>query len=131
MRMLQAKLQQIEIDKLAAETAAAYGEKSDVSFGSQIRSYVFQPYQKVLDLRTGVETSNIAGGDGRRHRRLHPGQTARPEARKGRDGRGVAIGIPESNFIQPPDDGPAYLKKKTYEHPHVFPQEPSSAQYRH
>ena len=60
MRMLQAKLQQIEIDKAAAEISAAYGEKSDVSFGSQIRSYVFQPYQKVLDLRTGVETSNIA-----------------------------------------------------------------------
>jgi peptide chain release factor 2 len=60
MRMLQAKLQQIEVDKQMAETLAAYGEKSDVSFGSQIRSYVFQPYQKVLDLRTGVETSNIA-----------------------------------------------------------------------
>ena len=60
MRMLQAKLQQIEIDKAAAEINAAYGEKADVSFGSQIRSYVFQPYQKILDLRTGVETSNIA-----------------------------------------------------------------------
>jgi len=60
MRMLQAKLQQIEVDKAAAEISAAYGEKSDVSFGSQIRSYVFQPYQKILDLRTGVETSNIA-----------------------------------------------------------------------
>jgi peptide chain release factor 2 len=59
MRMLQAKLQQIEIDKAAAELNAAYGEKSDVAFGSQIRSYVFQPYQKVIDLRTGVETSNI------------------------------------------------------------------------
>lgn len=59
MRMLQAKLQQIEIDKAAAEINAAYGEKSDVAFGSQIRSYVFQPYQKVIDLRTGVETSNI------------------------------------------------------------------------
>jgi peptide chain release factor 2 len=59
MRMLQAKLQQIDVDKAAAEISAAYGEKSDVSFGSQIRSYVFQPYQKVLDLRTGVETSNI------------------------------------------------------------------------
>ena len=58
--MLQAKLQQIEIDKAAAEINAAYGEKSDVAFGSQIRSYVFQPYQKVIDLRTGVETSNIA-----------------------------------------------------------------------
>ncbi|MCE9611930.1 MAG: peptide chain release factor 2 [Chthoniobacter sp.] len=60
MRMLQAKLQQIEIDKAAADINAAYGEKSDVAFGSQIRSYVFQPYQKVIDLRTGVETSNIA-----------------------------------------------------------------------
>jgi peptide chain release factor 2 len=60
MRMLQAKLQQVETDKAMAETLAAYGEKTDVSFGSQIRSYVFQPYQKVLDLRTGVDTSNIA-----------------------------------------------------------------------
>ena len=59
MRMLQAKLQQIEIDKAAADLSAAYGEKADVAFGSQIRSYVFQPYQKVIDLRTGVETSNI------------------------------------------------------------------------
>jgi peptide chain release factor 2 len=59
MRMLQAKLQQIETDKAAADISAAYGEKSDVAFGSQIRSYVFQPYQKVIDLRTGVETSNI------------------------------------------------------------------------
>jgi peptide chain release factor 2 len=61
MRMLQAKLQQIEIDKAAAEINAAYGEKADVAFGSQIRSYVFQPYQKVLDLRTGVDTSDIGG----------------------------------------------------------------------
>ena len=60
MRMLQAKLQQVETDKAAADINAAYGEKSDVAFGSQIRSYVFQPYQKVIDLRTGVETSNIA-----------------------------------------------------------------------
>ncbi len=59
MRMLQAKLQQIETDKAAADISAAYGEKSDVAFGSQIRSYVFQPYQKIIDLRTGVETSNI------------------------------------------------------------------------
>jgi peptide chain release factor 2 len=59
MRMLQAKLQQIEVDKAAAEINAAYGEKADVAFGSQIRSYVFQPYQKVIDLRTGVESSNI------------------------------------------------------------------------
>jgi peptide chain release factor 2 len=59
LRMLQAKLQQIEIDKRTAELERAYGEKSDVAFGSQIRSYVFQPYQMVKDLRTGVQTSNV------------------------------------------------------------------------
>lgn len=61
MKMLKAKLYQRELDKKNAELEAAYGQKSDVSFGSQIRSYVFQPYQKILDLRTGVETSNIQG----------------------------------------------------------------------
>jgi peptide chain release factor 2 len=59
MRMLAAKLQQIETDKQRAEAQAGYAEKSDVAFGSQIRSYVFQPYQMVKDLRTGVQTSNI------------------------------------------------------------------------
>ena len=78
---------QIETDKKRAEIDAAYGEKGDVALGSQIRSYVFQPYQIVKDLRTGVETSNIAGGHGRRHRRLHPGQTARPRKREGRGRR--------------------------------------------
>ncbi len=61
MRMLQAKLQQIETDKKKAEIAQAYGEKSEVAFGSQIRSYVFQPYQMIKDLRTGVQTSNLQG----------------------------------------------------------------------
>ncbi|MHA3769919.1 peptide chain release factor 2 [Verrucomicrobiota bacterium sgz303538] len=59
MRMLQAKLQQIEIDKQNAATANEYDQKADVAFGSQIRSYVFQPYQMVKDLRTGVQTSGI------------------------------------------------------------------------
>ncbi len=59
MRMLAAKLQQIEIDKQRAEVEKQYGEKADVAFGSQIRSYVFQPYQMIKDLRTGVQTSNI------------------------------------------------------------------------
>jgi peptide chain release factor 2 len=61
LRMLQAKLQQIETDKQLAATHQAYGEKSDVAFGNQIRSYVFQPYQMIKDLRTGVQTSNIQG----------------------------------------------------------------------
>ena len=61
MRLLQAKLMQVEVDKKRAELDRQYGEKSDVAWGSQIRSYVFQPYQKVIDLRTGVETSDIQG----------------------------------------------------------------------
>jgi peptide chain release factor 2 len=59
LRMLQAKLQQVEVDKRNAEQERQYGEKADVAFGSQIRSYVFQPYQMVKDLRTGVQTSGI------------------------------------------------------------------------
>ena len=42
-----------------AEVDRQYGEKGDVAWGSQIRSYVFQPYQMVKDLRTGVETGDV------------------------------------------------------------------------
>ncbi len=59
MEMLVAKLTQIEEDKKRAESERAYGEKGDIAWGNQIRSYVFQPYQMVKDLRTGEETSNI------------------------------------------------------------------------
>ncbi len=61
MRLLMSKLMQVEADKKKAELDRQYGEKSDVAWGSQIRSYVFQPYQKVIDLRTGVETSDVEG----------------------------------------------------------------------
>jgi peptide chain release factor 2 len=57
--ILKAKLYQLEEDKQRAESDRAYGEKGDVAWGNQIRSYVFQPYQKCLDLRTGEETNNI------------------------------------------------------------------------
>lgn len=59
LKLLKSKLLQVEVDKKKAELEAQYGQKSDVAWGSQIRSYVFQPYQKVLDLRTGVETGNV------------------------------------------------------------------------
>lgn len=59
MAMLKAKLYQIEEDKRKAEIDRQYGEKSDIGWGSQIRSYVFQPYQMVKDLRTGEKTSGI------------------------------------------------------------------------
>lgn len=59
MRMLMAKLFQLDADKKRAEIDRLYGEKGDVAWGSQIRSYVFQPYQMVKDLRTGVQSSDI------------------------------------------------------------------------
>jgi peptide chain release factor 2 len=58
-QILKAKLYQLEEDKQKAEAERAYGEKGDVGWGNQIRSYVFQPYQMVKDLRTGEETGNI------------------------------------------------------------------------
>jgi peptide chain release factor 2 len=61
LNMLKAKLYQIEQDKKRAELDRQYGEKGDIAWGSQIRSYVFQPYQMVKDHRTGVETSNVQG----------------------------------------------------------------------
>src|ERR1700752_374312 len=61
MKMLKAKLYQIEADRKRAEVERQYGEKGDIAWGNQIRSYVFQPYQMVKDLRTGVQTSDIQG----------------------------------------------------------------------
>lgn len=59
MRLLKAKLLQLEEDKKRSEMEKEYGEKGEIAFGSQIRSYVFQPYQMVKDHRTGEETGNI------------------------------------------------------------------------
>jgi peptide chain release factor 2 len=59
LKMLKAKLYEIEEDKKRAEIDRQYGEKGEIAWGSQIRSYVFQPYQMVKDHRTGAETSNV------------------------------------------------------------------------
>lgn len=59
MNMLRAKLVQLEEDKKRSEAERQYSEKGDIAWGNQIRSYVFQPYQMVKDLRTGVESGNI------------------------------------------------------------------------
>jgi peptide chain release factor 2 len=64
--MLKAKLYEIELQKKKDETGAFVGEKSDIGWGHQIRSYVLQPYQLVKDLRTGVESrtpSDVLDGD--------------------------------------------------------------------
>jgi len=55
---LRAKLYQIEEDKQKAEADRTYSEKGEIGWGSQIRSYVFQPYQMVKDLRTGVTSTS-------------------------------------------------------------------------
>src|SRR5437588_1475437 len=59
LKMLKAKLYEIEQDKKRAEIDRQYGEKGDIAWGRQISSYVFQPYQMVKDHRTGAETSNV------------------------------------------------------------------------
>jgi len=61
MKMLKNRLYQIEADKQAAEKAKLDATKSDVSFGSQIRSYVFQPYTMVNDHRTELKITDVHG----------------------------------------------------------------------
>ena len=60
MAMLKAKLADLERQKREAELAEIKGEEQRVGFGSQIRSYVLQPYQMVKDLRTEYETGNVS-----------------------------------------------------------------------
>ncbi len=59
MQMLAARLLDLERKKRADELAAISGEAKKVGFGSQIRSYVMQPYQMVKDLRTNYEVGAV------------------------------------------------------------------------
>ena len=58
MKMLKAKLYQLEIEKQQAQLDEIRGEQKEIGWGSQIRSYVFHPYSMVKDHRTGAETGN-------------------------------------------------------------------------
>lgn len=58
MAMLKGKLYELELQKREEAQAAAHGEKTDIGWGHQIRSYVLHPYQMIKDLRTGEETTN-------------------------------------------------------------------------
>lgn len=59
MRLLLSKLYAQRQDAAKADMERFYSEKGQISWGNQIRSYVFQPYRMVKDLRTGVQTSNV------------------------------------------------------------------------
>ncbi|HKC96346.1 MAG TPA: peptide chain release factor 2 [Nitrospira sp.] len=59
MKILKARLYEVEQKKKEAEFNAIVGEKKDIAWGSQIRSYVFQPYQMVKDHRTGYEVGQV------------------------------------------------------------------------
>jgi peptide chain release factor 2 len=61
MTLLLSRIFAQRLDAQKQEMERFYGEKGSVSWGNQIRSYVFQPYRMVKDLRTGVETSNVQG----------------------------------------------------------------------
>ena len=56
--MLRARLFELELQKQAEDRADLAGEKKKIEWGSQIRSYVLQPYRLVKDHRTGYENSN-------------------------------------------------------------------------
>lgn len=59
MNLLRAKLYQMREQERMDEAQKLYGEKGEIAFGSQIRSYVMQPYQLVKDHRTSVERGNV------------------------------------------------------------------------
>ena len=66
MHVLRSRLYELELEKRRAETAELEANKADISFGSQIRSYVLAPYQLVKDTRTKLERGNVdavLGGD--------------------------------------------------------------------
>lgn len=59
MKMLKSKLLELEIKKKEEEMKKIQGEQSDIGWGNQIRSYVFQPYALVKDHRTNTEIGNV------------------------------------------------------------------------
>jgi peptide chain release factor 2 len=59
MRVLKARLYQVYEKKQREELAGLTGEKKDIAFGSQIRTYTFHPYQIIKDHRTGVEIGKV------------------------------------------------------------------------
>jgi peptide chain release factor 2 len=61
MQILQARLNELERSRHSQEMQGLRGEKGEIAFANQIRSYVMQPYTMVKDHRTGVETADVSG----------------------------------------------------------------------
>jgi peptide chain release factor 2 len=59
MQVLRSRLYELELEKRKADTAELEANKADISFGSQIRSYVLAPYRLVKDTRTKLEKGNV------------------------------------------------------------------------
>ena len=94
LKMLKAKLYEMELQKREAENAVYQAGKSAINFGSQMRNYVLAPYRLVKDVRTGTETSNVeAVLDGDLDSFIESYLLA---AAGGSLGRGAAAGIDET-----------------------------------
>ncbi len=61
LKVLKSRLYEKKLDEQRSEMEKFYGDKGEIGWGSQIRSYVFQPYQMVKDLRTGVSNGDVQG----------------------------------------------------------------------
>ena len=61
MRLLKSQLYEMELRARLEEQNKLESQKKKIEWGSQIRSYVFQPYKMVKDVRTSHETSNVQG----------------------------------------------------------------------
>ena len=59
MKVLKARLYQVEVEKEKEAMKDLENTKMDIAWGSQIRSYVLHPYRLVKDLRTNVEVGNV------------------------------------------------------------------------
>ena len=89
LKMLKAKLYEMEMRKREEQAAQYQASKSEIAWGSQIRSYVLAPYRLVKDVRTSHEEGNVDARARRRARRVHRGLSLGRSRRHPRKG-GVA-----------------------------------------